>query len=129
MLRINVWISFKGADKPFFSDFPYKAYSFIDKKMIEFKGMNDVQEELVKLYDKCTDKDYSIGNALFTQSKHFVDTHLLIDPESQKDITKYNFCKVSNTPLFESVNQTPYEEIQKFMIIDEEIGHIKEYDK
>ena len=88
-----------------------------------------MHNELLQLYEEVKDKDYSIGNALFTQSKFFVDSNQLINAECQKDIKVYNYSKLSNTPPYPSVKETPYTAINNFLIIEEEIGHIKDGDK
>ena len=85
--------------------------------------------ELIKLYNNIDSNKYSIGNALFIQSKFFVNTELLLDPKAQKEIRKYNYCKLSNTPPYSTIKDTPYEYINNYFIIDEEIEYIKNADK
>tara|TARA_R100001443_G_scaffold115793_2_gene134390 strand:- start:1294 stop:1527 length:234 start_codon:yes stop_codon:yes gene_type:complete len=66
-----------------------------------------------------------MGNALFLQSKFFVDTFRLVDRKSQLSIKKYNYTKLTNTPPYPSIQQTPYTFVEDASIIDEEINNIQ----
>tara|TARA_B100000287_G_scaffold29390_2_gene27662 strand:- start:654 stop:869 length:216 start_codon:yes stop_codon:yes gene_type:complete len=64
---------------------------------------------------------------LLTQSKFFVNTDLLVDEKCQLLIKKHNYCKASNTPPYPSVQSTPYNFIDDFITIEEEIKNIEEW--
>ena len=96
------------------------------KKHIEYKNINDVNKELIRLYDKIKKRE-QYGNALFTQSKFFVDTDRLVDEKCQRDIKKYNYSKASKTPPYPTIQETPYNFIDNFLLIEEEINNIEEW--
>ena len=64
---------------------------------------------------------------MFTQSKFFVNTDLLVDQKAQMLIKKYNYSKLTNTPPYPSVKETPYQFIDDMQIINEEIKAIEEW--
>ncbi len=66
-----------------------------------------------------------MGNALFLQSKFFADTYRLVDRKSQLSIKKFNYSKLTGTPPYQSIQQTPYQFVEDASIIDEEIINIK----
>ena len=82
----------------------------------------DVYDEIIKLYDKAEDKGYNVGEAIYEQSFHFVDHSLLLDEDCQDRITEYKFCKQFNCPPYPSLQETPPNIIDDFLIIEEEVN-------
>mgnify|MGYP006969413099 FL=1 len=54
---------------------------------------------------------------------------MLVCEKSQLLIKKYNYCKASNTPPYPSVQSTPYNFIDDFLTVEEEINYIEEWQK
>ena len=96
-------------------------------KTIEYKGIEDVEQELIRCYDECKDGGYKIGNALLTQSKFFVNTGLLLNHKYQNLIKKYNYSKLTNTPPYPSIKDTPYQFVNDIQTINEEIMNIEKW--
>ena len=70
-----------------------------------------------------------MGEALYTQALFFADMNLLISPKIQNRIKEYLFCKNFNTPMFPSMQETPAEIIDDFIIIDEEYSACIKHNK
>ena len=85
-----------------------------------FNSIQDVYDELERLYDRAVGKSNSVGESLYISSNFFVDNEKLLDKEIQKTIHKYIYSKVSKTPPYATVQETPAEFIEDFIIIDEE---------
>ena len=64
-----------------------------------------------------------MGEALYTQASFFADYSLLVDVKSQNRIKEYQFCKKFSCPPYPSLQSTPANIIDDFMIIDEEYTH------
>ena len=85
-----------------------------------FNNIDDVYDELERLYDRAIDKSKAIGEALFISAGFFVDYEKLICNDIQLDIKKYIYSRISKTPPYTSVNETPASFIDDYIIIDEE---------
>ena len=107
------------------NDFPYQAMNPMSVKEQTFNSIDDVHEVLIECYDKCDKKGVSeIGKALYQQSLFICNDTMLLDNESQKLIKKYQFCKSFNCPPYPSLQDTPANIMESFMIIDQEIKGI-----
>ena len=117
-----MWISFNGLQQSNFSDvsFPYVAKCPSNHKKSEFKDINDVYDEIIRLYDQAEDKGFNVGEAIYTESFFFTDQNLLLDADCQSRITEYNFCKKFSCPPYPSLNVTPPNIIDDFLIIEQE---------
>ena len=104
------------------------AFKITAKKNVEFKSIEDVYEELELLYDKAHKSDFSIGQALYTQSAFFTDSQLFADIKCQRRIKEYLFCEKFRTSLYPTMNETPCEIIDEFMIISQEHSACEKYD-
>ena len=82
-------------------------------------------DELVKLYDEAVRRNFPVGDALYFQLKSFCNTDWLLDTNIQKHIKIYNYCKASKTPPYSTINDTPYEFIDIFLAIDNEVERVK----
>jgi len=65
-------------------------------------------------------RDYTVGSALYEETKYYCNQSLLINPDDQMLIKKYNYAKLSHTPPYPSIDQTPAVFIDAFQIIEEE---------
>ena len=63
---------------------------------------------------------------MFTQSKFFVDTSKLVDINSQNLVKKYNYSKLTNTPPYPSIKDTPYNFIDDMQVVSEEISNYEQ---
>ena len=99
-----------------------------DKNEIVYKNIDDVYFQLESLYDRLIEREGSsgIGQALYYHSNYIVDNIKLLCSECQLLIKEYYYSKISNTPPFRRINETPLDYIDRFMIIDEETTRISE---
>ena len=100
--------------------FPYVALCPSTRKKSEFKGITDVYDEIIRLYDEAEEKGFNVGEAIYTQSFFFADHSLLLDEDCQDRITEYKFCKQFNCPPYPSLQETPPNIIDDFLIIEQE---------
>ena len=125
MLRINVRISFNGLKEGALTgvSFPYVAVCPSKRKKVEFKGITDVYDEIIRLSNEAEKKGFNVGEAIYTQSFFFADHNLLLVEDCQSRITEYNFCKQFNCPPYPSLKETPPIIIDDFLIIGQEYDH------
>lgn len=93
------------------------------RKRILFSDIDNIYDELFRCYDNAVNDEnrkYTIGEALYTESKYYCNGSLLLDRDCQLMIKKYTYSKMTSTPPFPSVNVTPAELIDSFLIIEEE---------
>ena len=124
ILRVNIHISANGLQGKHTlpDEFPYKAMNPMSVKEQTFNSIEDIHEVLIECYDKCVSKVVSeIGKALYQQSLFICNDTLLLDNDSHKLIKKYQFCKSFNCPPYPSLQDTPANIMESFMIIDKEI--------
>jgi len=122
---LNVWISAKGLQDDKFT-FPYKAKTSDGIK--EFKNMSDVEDELVRTAYESERQGFNIGEAVWLEHLYFCNTSDLVDTESQTLIKAYQYCTESGTPPYESLDKTPANFIDNWMIVRDEITHIRNID-
>tara|TARA_R110002020_G_scaffold475433_1_gene710000 strand:- start:147 stop:500 length:354 start_codon:yes stop_codon:yes gene_type:complete len=101
-------------------DFPYNALSPSLRQQIEFESIDDVYDEIYRLYDEALEKDFGIGEALYTQIPFFADIGLFLDRKCQNRIKEYNFCKNFNCPPAPSLREIKATIVDDFVIIDQE---------
>ena len=128
VLRINVLYSLNGCSKGEFK-YPYEAKSLTLNKNITFNSVEDVYLELERCYDEAVSEGYPIGAALYHQHFFFANSQDILDSYSQRIIKEYAYCKETNTPPFQSIQQTPANYIDNFMIIKEEINEFNKQQK
>ncbi len=116
--------------KGYFGNFPYKATIPSSQEERVYKNIDDVYEELEKIYDRNAGKGNGLGESLYLYSNFIVDNAYLVDSYYQTIIKEYYYSKVSKTPPYPSVKDTPNDYMDKFIIIDQETNEIaKESEK
>ena len=94
-----------------------------------FQSMDDVYTELEACYDEIMEKQISaIGETLYTEHFYFCNTKDLLDENVQKRIKEYSYCKTFNCPPFSSLQETPANIVDEFMLIEKELNHLKAKD-
>ena len=101
-------------------DFPYKAKCPSNAKTKLFKDINDVYDEIMRVYEVTEEQGLGLGQSLYSSCAFFVDYSLLLDAKMQNRIKEYNYCKTFSCPPFPSLNDTPYNTVSEFMIIEQE---------
>ena len=92
-------------------------------KKVEYGGITDVYDEIIRLYEKADEKGYNVGEAIYQYSFHFVDHAYLIDPNMQNRIKEFQFCKAFSCSPYPSLQETPANIVDDFFIIEEEYNH------
>ena len=79
------------------------------------------------VYNNMIDKGFkSCGQGLYTHASFIVDNSYIIKSEYQEMIKQYHYSKISKTPPFSSVQDTPSEYIDNFIIIEDEVNQMAE---
>ena len=90
--------------------------------------MDDVYRELEIGYNKITDRK-KIGESMYLYSNYLANNINFINSNHQDMIKKYYYSKLSNTPPYPSVKETPDTFIDNFIIIDEECNSLAKEEK
>ena len=107
------------------SEFPYEAINPMSARTETFNNIEDVYKTLEECYDKCVEKGFDrLGESLYQQMLFIVNDNLILDIDMQNMIKKYQFCKSFNCPPYPSLQDTPANIMESFMIIDQEIKGI-----
>ena len=110
---------------PNLDSFPYEATDPLSNKKVMFDEIEDVYKLLVECYDQCNKEGFkSMGNALYEYSRFFVNDKMIVDEKIQNTIKSYRYCKKFNCPPYPSLQDTPANIMESFMIIDKEIKSI-----
>ena len=82
----------------------------------------------MQCHQEAIEKGYDIGEALYTQLFLFTDPVHIYDKDCQNLIKKYVFCDSFNCPPYPSLQQTPADLVDDFLLIKHEIkkSNIKE---
>ena len=117
MLRLNVWLSAKGVyDNQL--HYPYTAQSPITFNQIEIHTREDLEEELINIYEKDGG-----GEPLYLQSLLVGNPIEIIDQKAQMKIEQYKFMKTFNSaPDVRAVSATFAREM---IAIDDEIKRLR----
>lgn len=103
--------------------YPYSAISPVDGINKEFNSYDDVEKELLRCYDECIQKNLNnIGETLYIEHFFFCNTSELLNRDMQMIVKKYNYCKTFNCPPYPSLDDTPANIFEDFMIIDQEVS-------
>ena len=66
----------------------------------------------------------NLGEGLYTHANFIVDNSKILSKDCQDVIRDYYYSKISNTPPFPSIKETPEEYIDNFFIVEEEVKSI-----
>ena len=69
--------------------------------------------------------DLNVGQTLYDSLPHFVNADRLLSQDCQNLITKYNYCKSSKTPPYLSLESTPANFIDDFLVVEQELKQIQ----
>jgi len=102
--------------------FPYKALNPVLNESVEIKTIEQVYEILMQCYDEAVEGKFNIGESLYSQLFFFVDPEELYSSEYQNLIKKYLFCDTFKCPPYPSLQETPAEMVDDFLLIKREIA-------
>ena len=72
--------------------------------------------------DEAIEKGFDVGEALYTQLFFFADPACLYDHDAQNLIKKYVFWNTFKCPPYPSLEDTPAEIVDNFLLIRNEIA-------
>ena len=90
-------------------------------KEIEFKSIDDINDELIRLYDSAKKKGFDVGESCFMQLPYFADKSKVLSNRHQNTILKYSYLKTTNTPAYSSLQDTPADFVDDILTIEEEM--------
>ena len=82
----------------------------------------------MQCYNEAIEKGYDIGEALYNQMFFIADPIVVHDDECQNLIKKYVFCDTFNCPPYPSLQETPADLVDDFLIIKSEINKASKED-
>ena len=92
----------------------------------EYKNIEDVYEELEKLYDKQIENGSDVGKGIYNTLPYFVNDSLLKENGYYNTILKVTYCKTTKTPPYHSLDETPALFIDDTFMIHSELISISE---
>ena len=67
---------------------------------------------------------YQVGESLYTALPHFANDEDVLNSQCQDTIKVYQYCKVTNTPPYKTVFETPSLFIEDILTIDSEFNYL-----
>ncbi len=98
--------------------------SFSSEKRVLWESMDQINKELIHLYNNAYG-DFPVGQSLYYQHLHFCCPSKIFNPKIIRDIKGIKYCMDSGTPPFKTLEETPFDFIQRFEIFNTELGMIK----
>ena len=75
------------------------------------------------------ERGFDVGEALYTQVFFFADPDKLYEADAQNLIKKYIFCDTFKCPPYPSLEETPADLVDDFLLIKKEITKATTKDK
>ena len=123
-----MWLSVKQPSLEVTKEFPYQCLNPVTQQEEVINNKQDVNRILMQCHQEAIEKGYDIGEALYTQLFFFADPAHIHDKDCQNLIKKYVFCDSFNCPPYPSLQVTPADLVDNFLLIKHEINksNIKE---
>ena len=80
-------------------------------------------------YDEAIERGFDVGEALYNQHFFFADPEELYNPDCQNLIKKFVYCDTFNCPPYPSLQETPADLVDNFLLIKNEIKKANKKDK
>ena len=80
-------------------------------------------------YNEAIEKGFDVGEALYTQLFFFADPRELYNPDCQNLIKKFVYCDTFNCPPYPSLQETPADLVDNFLLIKQEIRKAQKEEK
>ena len=87
--------------------------------------MDDVWREIIRIDKKAIDKGFDSGESIYLSLRHFCDDDLMVDSRCQTLIRKYNYCKLTHTPPYKTLQETPAQFVDEMLEIDNQYNLIQ----
>ena len=119
-----MWYYFKGTHQER-RQYPYKGIHPLTQESVRFEAISDVYGVLCDLYDEAIDHNFPVGSSLYYQSPYFTSDVNLVNHEIQGAIQGMRYCTLSNTPPFQSFNETPAYYVRQYNWLNSELTSIQ----
>ena len=116
-----MWFAVKKPSSQHVKEYPYEGLNPVNNELIVIENKEQVYEILMQCYDEANRKGYDIGEALYEQHFMFADSVMFLNQEHQNLIKKYIFCDNFKCPPYPSLQETPADLIDNFLLIKREI--------
>tara|TARA_R100000700_G_scaffold41216_1_gene60599 strand:+ start:10185 stop:10556 length:372 start_codon:yes stop_codon:yes gene_type:complete len=116
-----VWLAVKQPSTQHKKEFPYQALNPVTQESVVIENMQQINGMLMDCYDEAKQKGYDTGEALYNQFFFFADPTHVYDSDAQNLIKKYIFCDTFNCPPYPSLQETPADMVDDFLLIKKEI--------
>ena len=80
-------------------------------------------------YNEATERGFDIGEALYNQLFFFADPEQLYNQKCQNLIKKFIYCDTFNCPPYPSLEETPADLVDSFLLIENVINKANRKDK
>ena len=126
---LNVWFAVKQPKTQVKREFPYKALNPVTNKNVLIENKEQIYGILMECYKQATEKGFDVGEALYEQHFFFADSEELYNPDCQNLIKKFVYCDTFNCPPYPSLQETPADLVDNFLLIKQEIRKAQKEEK
>ena len=88
--------------------------------------MDDVWKEVLRLDKKAQDKGFESAESIYEHLPRFCDDSLMVEGKYQDLIRIYNYSKLTSTPPFKTMEETPAQFVDDILAIDRQYHLIQE---
>jgi len=93
-------------------------------KSVVYDSITDVYDELERVYDEAVDGNFKKGKSLYEQHFFFCNPQLLYSHKYQAQIKMVEYAKLTSTPPYPTMYDTPIQFVDEFFIIQKELKDI-----
>jgi len=125
-LRTALWFSSFGIPRTGLL-LPYTAQSPTLFKKIEYKTIEDIDDEIQRILSEKNIHKFGVGKSLYFQLPFFCNPSDVIPDWCYQMIEDYHLVKTYNIPLATDLDNLSAWRSDCFLTIESELNHIKEY--
>ena len=118
-----MWLSVKRPPLDSVKEFPYQALNPVTGQSVLIESKSEIDRILMDCHIEAIEKDFDIGEALYNQFFFFTDQIHIYDEDCQNLIKKYVFCDTFKCPPYPSLQETPAELVDNFLLIKKELNN------
>ena len=125
-MRTALWFSSFGIPRTGLL-LPYTAQSPTLFKKIEYKTIEDIDDEIQRILSEKNIHKFGVGKSLYFQLPFFCNPSDVIPDWCYQMIEDYHLVKTYNIPLATDLDNLSAWRSDCFLTIESELNHIKEY--
>ena len=123
---MNVWLSAKGT-RPDKYSLPYTANHPVTNEKILIQSKKDIEKTLLEAKNYIESENAELGYSLWRYLPYFVNDSDILDIECQDSIRKYEYSRMTGTPPYPSIADTPDDLIEAFFTIKNELESVSKH--